>query len=264
MDRSLALCVESPDNVLPFRVISSEKPVKYNRDGSVCQIHNNRRAGVSTEVFFLSLDEISAMRHVFSMQLRSASTPKRRASAARNLFLFELGIRVGLRISDLCVLRWSDLIDTQKYAHTGEVVFLPSYTLMPKKTARYKKFVTICINHDIESLIRSFLADYPFSSVDDYLFPSQKGGHVLERSVWKILNDAAADAHITKNIGTHSLRKTFGYHVWHHAENKQEALVLLMEQFKHSNLTDTLRYIGVMQEEKNALFDIASSVYRDC
>lgn len=263
MDRSLALTAEVSEKILPFRVISNEKPIKYNKDGSVSRIRNNRQAGVSTEVFFLSKDEIAAMRQSFAKKIAS-STKKRTATAARNLFMFELGIRVGLRISDLCVLRWSDLIDVQIYAHTGEVVFLPSYTLMPKKTARYKKFVTVCINHDIEHVIRNFLSSYPFSCVDDYLFPSQKGGHISEKAVWKILNETAADAHIQKNIGTHSLRKTFGYHVWHNAPNKQEALVLLMELFKHSSITDTLRYIGVMQEEKNVLFDIACQVYRDC
>src|SRR5699024_12189598 len=47
---------------------------------------------------------------------------------------------------------------------------------------------------------------------DDYLFKSQKGNnHITTTQVYRILNDAA-DLLGRDDIGTHTMRKTFGYH----------------------------------------------------
>ena len=58
-----------------------------------------------------------------------------------------------------------------------------------------------------------------------------------------------------KNIGTHSLRKTFGYHIWHNAEDKEKALVMLMAIFNHSSVAMTKKYIGIMDEEIEDIFN---------
>jgi len=47
-------------------------------------------------------------------------------------------------------------------------------------------------------------------------------------------------------IGTHSMRKTFGY--WHYQKNQD--VRMLMEIFGHSTEEITLRYIGVTNEAK--------------
>lgn len=46
-------------------------------------------------------------------------------------------------------------------------------------------------------------------------------------------------------IGTHTMRKTYGYHLY--MQNPSN-LALLMKMFNHSNETITLMYIGVTQE----------------
>ena len=50
---------------------------------------------------------------------------------------------------------------------------------------------------------------------------------------------------IDYKIGTHTLRKTFGYH--HYKKFKDVAL--LQKIFNHSSPAITLRYIGIDQEE---------------
>ncbi len=61
--------------------------------------------------------------------------------------------------------------------------------------------------------------------------------------VYKILNKVAAKYGLT-NIGTHTLRKTFGY--WHYQQFKDVAL--LQKIFGHSDPGVTLRYIGIIQD----------------
>ena len=60
----------------------------------------------------------------------------------------------------------------------------------------------------------------------------------------KILNKAAKIAEINIHIGTHSLRKTFGYHHYKKFGN----LPLLQKILNHSSSAVTLRYIGLEQE----------------
>lgn len=47
------------------------------------------------------------------------------------------------------------------------------------------------------------------------------------------------------NIGTHTLRKTFGY--FHYKRYKDVAL--LQQLFNHASPSITLRYIGITQDE---------------
>ncbi|WP_252456770.1 hypothetical protein [Macrococcoides canis] len=48
-------------------------------------------------------------------------------------------------------------------------------------------------------------------------------------------------------MGTHSMRKTFGYHYY----KKTKDIALLMDLFNHSSQFVTLRYIGINQDVIN-------------
>ncbi|MCJ2173246.1 hypothetical protein C7M22_00288 [Bacillus velezensis] len=60
----------------------------------------------------------------------------------------------------------------------------------------------------------------------------------LERGV---LSMAAAEYVVLDNIGTHTLRKTFGYHFYRQTKD----VAMLQEIFNHSDQRTTLRYIGI-------------------
>lgn len=60
-----------------------------------------------------------------------------------------------------------------------------------------------------------------------------------------------------KNFSTHSLRKTFGRHVYERADaNGETALVMLSELFNHSNIAITKRYLGLRKEEIMGCYDL--------
>ena len=143
----------------------------------------------------------------------------------RNYFLFLLGINVGLRISDLIPLKVKDLQNSH-------------IVIQEMKTGKNKRFF---INNQLRSEINTYTSG---SSPDDYIFPSRKGGHISRIQAYNILNTAAREVGL-QQIGTHTLRKTFGY--FHYKRYKDVAL--LQTLFGHAAPSITLRYIGITQDE---------------
>lgn len=156
----------------------------------------------------------------------------------RDYCLFVLGINVGLRISDLLQLQVKDI----DFANN---------TIKEKKTGKTRVFQ---INTTAKEAIDEYLKSLGFTDFcnDMYIFKSRKGGNkpISRIQAWTILNDAAKVAGIEGRIGTHSLRKTFGY--W--AYTKGADLSLLQMVFNHSTPAMTLRYIGITQEEINDVY----------
>ena len=60
-----------------------------------------------------------------------------------------------------------------------------------------------------------------------------------------MLNETCKAIGIAANIGTHSMRKSMGYH--HYKQFKDVAMLQMI--FNHSSPQITLRYIGISQDE---------------
>lgn len=242
------------DNVIMLQVVNgklSKKPEeKYNKDGSVDKRHPNKVAGVSSEVYpFTTEEEIKAMVDLFNKRIEEAPDENKRQIACRNKMLFLIGINLGIRASDLCGLRYSFFMN-------NDGTFKESYTLQPKKTRKQKKFVKLYFNQTVKKAITEYTKEYPIEDVNEYLFKSREGdSYITEKSLWRIISKAAIEAGIKQNVGTHSLRKTFGYHIWHNAKDKEKALVMLMAIFNHSSVATTKKYIGLMDEEIEDVFN---------
>ena len=70
--------------------------------------------------------------------------------------------------------------------------------------------------------------------------------HRLDRSTaYYMIKNACEEVGLEEKIGTHSMRKTFGYH--HYQQFKD--IVILQKIFNHSSPQITLRYIGVEQDQ---------------
>ncbi|GAA0491192.1 site-specific integrase [Salinibacillus aidingensis] len=144
----------------------------------------------------------------------------------RNYMLFLVGINSGLRISDILPLRVSD-------------VKRPYFSLREKKTRKQKRI-------DMPPSLRKELKAYVEGKEDfEYLFKSRKGiNKPIGRSMaYKILRDAAEYVSLDE-IGTHTLRKTFGYHFYRQTKD----VAMLQEIFNHSSPSITLKYIGINQD----------------
>lgn len=159
-----------------------------------------------------------------------------RASTLRNELLFVLGINTGLRISDILALNVADVRMKKGIVDRLE--------LREHKT---KKKRTIALSKKTSKLIERYLHnERPDASFEEPLFLSQKGGKAISRQhAYDILNSAAKSVGITERIGTHSLRKTFGYFAYKQGID----LAMIQKLLNHSSQTETLRYIGITQEQ---------------
>jgi site-specific recombinase XerD len=154
-----------------------------------------------------------------------------RASTLRDELLFVLGINTGLRISDILSLTISDVLSDR-------------IELQEKKT---KKKRAIALNKKVKRLIEQYLVlERPTALGNEPLFLSQKGSKPISRQhAHYILNQAANSVGISERIGTHSLRKTFGYFAYKQGID----LAMIQKLLNHSNQSETLRYIGITQEQ---------------
>jgi integrase len=144
----------------------------------------------------------------------------------RNYFLFILGINTGLRIGDLLKLKVSDVRDKTHLS------------IKEQKTEKFKRF-------PINDSLRKEIAEYTFKMSDEtFLFEGRKGKPLGRIMAWKILSDTAKEVGL-EEIGTHTLRKTFGYHFY----QRKKDVAILQNIFNHSSPSETLQYIGISQDE---------------
>ena len=80
----------------------------------------------------------------------------------------------------------------------------------------------------------------------DYLFKGRNGENkpISRVMAYMIINQACKKAQITDNVGTHTLRKTFGYH---HYQTFHD-VAILQYLLNHSSPSITLRYIEITQD----------------
>jgi len=163
----------------------------------------------------------------------------RRKGAGYEL-LFIMGINTALRIGDLLSLSVGDVIDTR-----GEIAQV--VVLKEKKTGKFKRCP---VNESLRSALIEYFACNGTRTHTEPLFVSRKGGKLSRFQAWRVLK-AAGESVGLKNIGTHSLRKTFGYHVY---KRYDADIGLVQKLLNHSTCGVTLRYIGIDREKMDNVF----------
>lgn len=155
-----------------------------------------------------------------------------KSNNTRDYVMFTVGIHTGLRISDILPLKKKDILGTH-------------IMLLEKKTGKQKRFI-------IPLPLKRVLDEYTKNLKNtDYLFKSQKKTVTgkqkpIDRTrAYRILQIAAVAIGYPEPIGTHSMRKTFGYNFY----EKYKEVASLMKIFNHTKETTTLFYIGVGQDD---------------
>ena len=154
------------------------------------------------------------------------------AKKPRDALLFSFGINTGLRISDILSLDIGD-VKGRDYIEIRE-----------KKTNKYKKFpLNRFLKEEINLFVEGLASEQP-------LFYTQKHCRLDRAQAYRILNKAAQAVGVKERIGTHTLRKTFGYHFY----QQYDDIVMLQKIFNHSTPSITLRYIGIEQEDIDEVY----------
>ena len=154
--------------------------------------------------------------------------------------LFVMGINTALRISDLLSLSIGDVLNTM-----GEVA--ETITLKERKTGKIKRFP---VNESLRNALKVYFACQGCRDYAEPLFVSRKKGALSRYQAWRVLK-AAGESVGLNNIGTHSLRKTFGYHAY---KKSGADIGLVQKLLNHSASRITLRYIGIDKERMDNVF----------
>lgn len=160
-------------------------------------------------------------------------------NSKRDYMLFVVGINIGLRAGDLLNLRICDvLLD-------GHIV--DRVTINEEKTEKRREFE---LNTSAKDAITLYLSTLKDIDDEDYLFTSRKGsGALTVASAHKIIKTTLKELNIKGNYGTHTLRKTFAYHIYtNNIKENPGILNTLQKMLNHSSASVTLRYIGITKK----------------
>ena len=160
----------------------------------------------------------------------------------RDWLMFCLGLNFALRISDLLKIRVSDVFDTD---------MLPKSRVKMREAKTGKENFLVIVNGSRDCLVEYVkLTGLEFS--DDFLFKSRQGSGAIDRvQAYRILNKAALVVGLDDlNVGTHSLRKSWGYHAY---KTFGVSLDDIMLKLNHQSIQSTKRYIGLSADEKEEI-----------
>lgn len=152
----------------------------------------------------------------------------------RNRLIFTFGCNTGLRVSDIIGLNVED-VEGKNYIEIKE-----------KKTKKYKK---IPLNRKLKGLIKDYLENERIKTYslerEEPLFVGKKHKRLDRSQVYRFIKETCKHLGITVNVGTHTMRKTFGYFFY----KQNNDICLLQKILNHSSPSITLHYLGISQEE---------------
>ena len=158
------------------------------------------------------------------------------------MLLFVIGINTALRISDRIQLQLSQFL--------GEAGKIKS-KLWIKERKRGKRH-EIAINQSMKAALSEYMEAYPFraKASEYFFFFNPRTMQPLKRGqAWKFITKICKEVGLRGNYGTHSLRKTWGYH----ARMQGVDLALIMYRLNHNSIAYTKRYLGITDDELQAI-----------
>ncbi len=146
--------------------------------------------------------------------------------------IWQLGINTALRISDLLSIEFSDINESR-------------LVIRESKTG---KVASIALNDKALALIKDIKAQFPghqfvFQSYRSRYAQSSSPKPLSRRAVSNALDQIGQEVRL--RLGTHSMRKTRGYHLYRETGD----IARVMKMLRHSSEAQTLRYIGITQDE---------------
>lgn len=167
------------------------------------------------------VEPIRNLKHLHKLEKFLAKKSK------RDLLLLTIGTNCGLRISDIVAL---NIEDVRNKSHIR---------IVEKKTGKYKSFP---INSKLKPMFEEFTKG---KGSDEALFKTRFQNRMNRFTAYQIIKKSCKSAGLPEKVGTHTLRKTFGYHHY----QKFKDIAILQKIFNHSSPQVTLRYIGIEQDQ---------------
>jgi len=153
----------------------------------------------------------------------------------RNRAMLRLLYGGGLRVSELCALKWRDLTSR---GDTGQA------TVFGKGSKTRVVLLPATIWQELTALRGNALADAP-------VFQSRKqGGHLTRSQVMRIVQAAAKRAGIDAKVSPHWLRHAHASH----SLDRGAPIHLVQQTLGHSSVATTSRYLHARPQDSSARF----------
>jgi integrase len=178
-----------------------------------------------------NLEEVRAVRRVL-----------KKWGNVREAEAFFINCHMGLRVGDLLKLKFSQM--------TGK-----SFIVKEEKTKKNREIPLTPLMKDSIAILKQWYKDNHQDVTPVYLFQATARWIVDDKPIssqylYKKIKDACEAAGIEDNIGTHTMRKTFGYHIFQSTGD----LTNIQKIFGHASQAETLAYIGVTRKTQNAMY----------
>ena len=158
----------------------------------------------------------------------------------REMCLFTLGINTNLRAIDLLNLKVGMVRDL----NPGDEL-----VLYEQKTGKNRR---INLNAGVIKSINDYIKSHHKNSEEDaFLFVGQRG-KMTTAYVNRLVKSWCGKLNLKGNYGSHTLRKTWGYH---QRVSFKVGLPELMTCFNHSSQAQTLAYLCVQSAEIKAIYE---------
>ena len=155
------------------------------------------------------------------------------ASTERNRLILILLYILGLRISELVGLNWSD------FQSTGEAIAVTIF-------GKGHKTRTLLITHQLWSELKQL----PKSEKTEAVFLSRFGNRLDRHAIHRLIKKAVEKAGINPHTSAHWLRHAHACH----SLNNGAGIELLMKSLGHSSLAVTSRYLHIKPSECTSKF----------
>lgn len=156
----------------------------------------------------------------------------------RDLALFTIGINTNLRASDILDLK---VYQVQNIEAGQEI------EIKEKKTGKLRR---ITLNKGCIQTIKNLLNKVTYNP-SEYLFKTKRSEVLTVSSVHRLVKSWCKKINIKGNYGSHTLRKTWGYH---QRITFKVDIPTLMVCFNHANQKQTLDYLCIQPEEIKTVY----------
>ena len=157
----------------------------------------------------------------------------------RDFAIFVVGINTSLRGSDLLELKVGDVRNLKP---------MEDFEIQERKTKKRRR---ITLNRAAVKAIQRLLSTRPDASDSDFLFVGRTGRPLTRDYLRKMIKKWCSAINLPGNYGSHSLRKTWGYH---QRVRFNAGLPELTKAFNHTNQSITLRYLCIQPDEMKSLY----------
>jgi integrase/recombinase XerD len=161
---------------------------------------------------------------------------------AKHKLMLSLGYGMGLRVSEICGLKLSD-IDSDRMQ-----------VLIEAAKGKKDRYVNLpqCLLADMHTYYKEYKpVKYLFEGADGHAYSVRSAQHVFQQALHK--------AGVQKKLGIHSLRHSFATHL---LENGTD-ISIIQQLLGHNDMKTTLRYLHVSKREIGKIESLLDKLQRN-